>query len=84
MGLKIQVRAAQRFLGLGLITRAEVPKRTGRHVAASGGLRRGEAKDEEGAWPSDHTYPFGVGSQAGSEAFRSKSRIRVRGSLGMM
>ena len=36
---------ARRFPGLGLKTRADVPERTGRHVAASGGLRRGEAKD---------------------------------------
>ena len=54
---------AGRFLDLGLKIQATVygfgpqnlggPWRTGRHVAASGGLRRGEAKDEEGAWPSD-------------------------------
>ena len=75
---------ARRFPGLGLKTRAEVPKRTGRHVAASGGLRRGEAKDEEGAWPSDHLLPLHrVGSQA---AARGGSLIRLglslRGSLG--
>jgi hypothetical protein len=41
------------FTGLGLKTRAEVPKRNGRHVAASGNSRRGEATGEEARWPSD-------------------------------
>jgi hypothetical protein len=41
------------FTGLGLKTRAEVPRRTGHHVAASRGLRRNEATDEEARWPSD-------------------------------
>jgi hypothetical protein len=31
------------FTGLGLKTRAEVPRRNGQHVAASRSLRRGEA-----------------------------------------
>jgi hypothetical protein len=35
------------FTGLGLKTRAEVPRRNGRHVAASGSSRRGEATGEE-------------------------------------
>jgi hypothetical protein len=41
------------FTGLGLKTRAEVPRRNGRHVAASGRSRRGEATGEEARWPSD-------------------------------
>jgi hypothetical protein len=41
------------FTGSGLKTRAEVPRRNGRHVAASGSSRRGEATDEEARWPSD-------------------------------
>jgi hypothetical protein len=41
------------FTGLGLKTRAEVPMRNGRHVMASGSLRRGEATGEEARWPSD-------------------------------
>jgi hypothetical protein len=41
------------FMGLGLKTRAEVPRRNGRHVAASGSSRRGEATREEARWPSD-------------------------------
>jgi hypothetical protein len=41
------------FTGLGLKTRVEVPRRNGRHVAASGSSRRGEATDEETRWPSD-------------------------------
>jgi hypothetical protein len=41
------------FTGLGLETRAKVPRRNGRHVAASGCSRRGEATDEEAQWPSD-------------------------------
>jgi hypothetical protein len=35
------------FTGLGLKTRAEVPRRNGRHVTASGSSRRGEATGEE-------------------------------------
>jgi hypothetical protein len=41
------------FTGLGLKTRAEVPRRNGRHVAASGSSRRGEATGEEAQWPLD-------------------------------
>jgi hypothetical protein len=41
------------FTGLGLKTRAEVPRRNGRHVVASGSSRRGEATGEEARWPSD-------------------------------
>jgi hypothetical protein len=41
------------FTGLGLKTRAEVPRRNGWHVAASGSSRRGEATGEEARWPSD-------------------------------
>jgi len=41
------------FTGLGLKTRAEVPRRNGRHVAASRSSRQGEATDEEVRWPSD-------------------------------
>jgi hypothetical protein len=42
-----------RFTGLDLKTRAEVSRRNGRHVAASGSSRRGEATGEETRWPSD-------------------------------
>jgi hypothetical protein len=41
------------FTGLGLKTRAEVPRRNGRHVAAWGSSRRGEATGEEVRWSSD-------------------------------
>jgi hypothetical protein len=41
------------FTGLGLKTRAEVPRRNGRHVAASESLRRGETVGEEARWQSD-------------------------------
>jgi hypothetical protein len=41
------------FTGLGLKTRAEVPRRNGRHVTASGSSRRDEAIGEEAQWPSD-------------------------------
>jgi hypothetical protein len=41
------------FIGLGLKTRAEVPRRNGRHVAVSGSSRQGEATGEEARWPSD-------------------------------
>jgi len=41
------------FMDLGLKTRAEVARRNGWHVAASGSSRRGEATDEEVRWPSD-------------------------------
>jgi hypothetical protein len=41
------------FMGLGLKTRAEVSRRNGWHVAASGSSRRGEATDEEARWPLD-------------------------------
>jgi hypothetical protein len=50
LGLKI---IGGGFMGLGLRTRAEVPRRNGRHVAASGSSRRGEATGEEARWPSD-------------------------------
>jgi hypothetical protein len=41
------------FMGLGLKTRAEVPRRNGRHVVVSRSSRRGEATGEEVRWPSD-------------------------------
>jgi hypothetical protein len=41
------------FTGLGLKTRAEIPRRNRRHVVASGSSRRGEATGEEARWPSD-------------------------------
>jgi hypothetical protein len=41
------------FTGLGLKTRAEVSRTNGRHVAASGSSRRGEATGEEARWSSD-------------------------------
>jgi hypothetical protein len=41
------------FTGLGLKTREEVPRRNGRHVAASGSSRRDEATGEEARWLSD-------------------------------
>jgi hypothetical protein len=41
------------FMGLGLKTRTEVPRRNEWHVAASGSSCRGEATDEEVRWPSD-------------------------------
>jgi hypothetical protein len=41
------------FMGLGLKTRVEVLRRNGRHVAALGSSRRGEATGEEARWPSD-------------------------------
>ena len=44
------------FTGLGLKTRAEVPRTEvseGRHVTASGRLRGCKATDEEARWPSD-------------------------------
>ena len=41
------------FTGLGLNTRAEVPMQNGRHVAASGSSRRGEATGEKARWSSD-------------------------------
>jgi hypothetical protein len=41
------------FTSLGLKTRAEVPRRNGWHVAASGSSRRGETTCEETRWPSD-------------------------------
>jgi hypothetical protein len=43
-------------MGLGLKTRAEVLRRDGRHVAASGSLRQGEATGEKARWLSDHDY----------------------------
>ena len=45
-----------RFTGLGLKTRAEVPRRDGRHVAASGSSRRSEATGEKARWSSDQDY----------------------------
>jgi hypothetical protein len=44
------------FTDLGLKTQAEVPRRNGRHVAASGSSRRGEATGEEARWPSDEVH----------------------------
>jgi hypothetical protein len=41
------------FTGLGLKTRAEVPRRNGRHVTASGCSHRGEATNEEARWSLD-------------------------------
>jgi hypothetical protein len=41
------------FTGLGLKTRAEVSRRNGQYVAASGSSRRGEATGEDARWPSD-------------------------------
>jgi hypothetical protein len=41
------------FTGLGLKTRAEVPRSNGRHVAASGSSRQDKATDEEAWWSSD-------------------------------
>jgi hypothetical protein len=41
------------FTGLGLKTWVKVSRRNGRHVAASGSSRRGEATDEKARWPSD-------------------------------
>jgi hypothetical protein len=41
------------FTGLNLKTLTEVPRRNGRHVAASESSRRGEAIDEKARWPSD-------------------------------
>jgi hypothetical protein len=40
-------------MGLGLKTRAEVPRRNGWNMVASGSSRRGEATDEEARWPLD-------------------------------
>ena len=52
-GTRMEYATRGRFTGLGLKIRAEVPRRDGRHVAASGSSRRGEATDEEVRWPSD-------------------------------
>jgi hypothetical protein len=41
------------FTGFDLKTLTEVPRRNGRHVAALGSSRRGEATNEEARWPSD-------------------------------
>jgi hypothetical protein len=41
------------FTGLGLKTRAKVPRRNRWHVAASECSRRDEATDEEARWPSN-------------------------------
>ena len=49
--------SAAGFAGLGLKTRAEVPMRNGRHVAASGRLLRSKATGEEARWPSDQIIP---------------------------
>ena len=49
--------SAAGFVGLGLKTRAEVPMRDGRHVAASGSSRRSEATGEKARWPSISIYP---------------------------
>ena len=45
-----------RFTGLGLKTRAEVPRRDGRYVAASGSSRRSEATGEKARWSLDQDY----------------------------
>jgi hypothetical protein len=50
LGLKTIGRG---FMSLGLKTRAKVPRRNERHVAASGSSRRGEATGEKARWPSD-------------------------------
>jgi hypothetical protein len=47
------------FTGLGLKTRAEVPRRNEQHVAASGSSCRDEATDEEARWSSDE-YETGL------------------------
>jgi hypothetical protein len=44
-------------LGGGPEARAELPRRDGRHVAASGSSRRSEATGEEARWPSDRIIP---------------------------
>jgi hypothetical protein len=44
------------FTGLGLKTRAEVPRRNGRHVAASRSSRWGEAISWREQWLSDEDY----------------------------
>jgi hypothetical protein len=40
-------------MGLGLKTRAKVPRRNRRYVAASGSSHRDETTNEEARWPSD-------------------------------
>ena len=45
-----------RFTGLGLETRAEVSRRDGWHVAASGSLHLSEATGEKARWSSDQDY----------------------------
>jgi hypothetical protein len=44
------------FAGLGLKTQAKVPRRNGRHVAASRTSRRGEAFSRRVQLPSDEDY----------------------------
>jgi len=44
------------FVGLGLKTQAEVPRRNGRHVAASRSLRRSKVTSWRAWWPSDVGY----------------------------
>jgi hypothetical protein len=51
--MRMEYATRERFDGLDLKTRTEVPRRNGRHVAASGSSRQGEATDEEARWPSD-------------------------------
>jgi hypothetical protein len=51
------------FTGLGLKTRAEVPRRNGPHVAASRSSRRGKATDEEARW-SLYEYDTGLDHNA--------------------
>jgi hypothetical protein len=41
------------FTGFGFKTRTEVPRRNGRHMAASGSSCRCETTDEEAQWSSD-------------------------------
>jgi hypothetical protein len=52
-GTRMEYATRGRFDGLGLKTLAEVPRRNGRHVTASGSSCRGEATDEEARWLSD-------------------------------
>jgi hypothetical protein len=66
------------FTSLGLKTRAEVPRRNGRHVTVSGSSRRGEATGEEAQWPSDEDdtgldlYALGL-KWFGSFVYRGKT-----------
>jgi len=61
LGLKTIGGGFHRFgpqnLGGGPEAWAELPRRDGRHVAASGSSRRSEATGEEARWPSDRIIP---------------------------